>query len=434
MHGFQELFDLGALAVVDVVEEIVMSRQGYAAPALTVKGVAGGEQYTYDRGLMKYRDPVVSVSPVGPKGNFHGTRNNAWNNANDSTRGCASRESTSLLVRENPTPLPTHILKDPPSNTAFLIKNISGSSYLGTGQNAGTSSTLNMCISFFLRKLDGSVITTSDVIVWCGNASSDWTTNRAGATQIQHVVNGWYRVWAIVPFNGASTTVQQGFKMAPNTAFFVEMPQHERTNSSNVPSEPIRTLDNTDRTREQRVLEVFLRGGTSNMKHLPHGALAVSFVPDYDYNQHEVSQLVGYGTTETSHALILSETSQRLAFWTRNASSTVNFMTAERLGAYAKHTPIGACGMWGMRGSNGEYYLAVNGKKEDVVTSVVAVPSLTSARLLIGGRLDGSDVASAPAQGRIRAAAIFDNKPERAGCNLISKVMQELAEDFWPWS
>lgn len=433
----QRLFDYGALFVVDVLANIVLSKTKDKI-TLNWKGGATDSFCSYDRRIEKYVEQTAANKHLR-YGCFQATRTNFWNTGNDDTRGCASRESTTFVVRENIAAPSHHILKNPPSGRSFSVQNTHGSSWMGTGQNAGQSATTNMWLSFFVRKVDGSAVTSADVIVWFGTAASDWTTNLAGPTSYQSWGNGWYRIYAMTPFIGVTTTVQQGLKIAPGVKLFLELPQHERTNTTQAPTDPIITNSTTDRVRDQTVLEVMMNSGLTL---LCNGAMAVGFVPELDSDKHGTAVLAYYGVPDGNGfmRIYLSSSEQRLVFQTAQGAQTETFCEADKLGAFSRGTAIGACAQW-RRYSELHYELepqsifAVNGKIEEKVNSISSAQIVTGVapRFMIGGLLNTVDVASLQADSRIRFAAFFNKVPGHAGCADISNIMKELTESSWPW-
>lgn len=432
----QFLFNHGAYAVVDVPARQILSRSGKVTS--TTYGTFTDNWFSYNRGIGRFE--AHSALEIAKDGAFQSTRTNFWNNGGATDRGFLSVEAGGEITKANPAAETDHIRASPPSGNAFTIQNTGVTVFRGCGQNAGTSGTNSMIISCWVRKSDHSVVTTSDVRIHCGTASGDWVdgNNRAGATLYEPLRDGWTRISAIVPTDGATTTVAQGIKLAPGLTLTVEFGQHERfITGTPGPTDPIPTdvAGNTDRVRGSVSLDINLRGVQGHAQHLKAGAIAVACSPDRDAIDQTFGQIVQYGIPDTNHGIVLSDSTDRIAGWTRIATVSTAFIDADDLSTFNKHTPIGACFQWGTRGpSTGDYFFAANGLKEGLVTTTTDLPSLSSARFAIGSRLDSSDVISSAADSRILYVAFFDRKPGRANCMLISKWMQDRARDFWEWS
>jgi hypothetical protein len=431
----QDLFNLGAVAVIDVPARTVRSRGGIVT--LAAVGTFTDNWFSYSRASGKFEEQTGLVIPKD--GAFQSTRTNFWNNGGAADRGFLSVEAGGEITKANPAALADHIRAAAPGGNGFTIQNTGVTVKRGCGQNAGTSATSTMILSCIVRKADRSVVAGADVHIHCGAASGDWVdaNNRAGATVYEPIRDGWTRISASVATNGLTTTVAQGLKLAPGLTLLVEFGQHERfITGSPGPTDPIPTdvAANTDRVRGAMIAEAFLRGGTAAGAHYKQGAIAVAMNPDRSAAQQTFGQVVMFGTEATNHGIVLSDSTDRLAWWTRIASVTIAFIDADVLGSFASHKAIGACGMWGFKNGDSEYFFAVNGKKEGIVTSATAHPALDPARFLIGGRADVSNVLSSLADARVRYVALFDKKPGRTACLKISKRMEQYAKEFYPWT
>jgi hypothetical protein len=428
-----DLFDLGALAVMDLPARKLMSRCG---ASWTLKGGFTDAYYTYDPYTGKYE--LQASAKLARDGALFSSRTNFWNNGGANDRGFLSVEAGGNIVKANPAAPADHIRADAPSGNAFTIQNTHATDKRGCGQNAGTSGTNSMVLSAFVKKVGGGAITTADVHWHMGTASGDWVdaNNRCGATKVERFKGDWYRVSAVAPTDGATTSVAQGLKIAAGLTLYVEFGQHERFVTGHPgPTDPIATdvSGNTDRVRNQLVIEAFLGGGGGGVKHFKAGGLALAFLPELPNASQIFGALMQFGDANDHHSLTLSDSSDGIGMQSQVGGVSQAFAVGPA-GGYTGHKPMGAAMMWGRNGGSGsEYFLAINGKGEGIITAVTSQPALNPARLFIGGRLDGTDVASSGANARILYAAILDKKIGRQNCCLISKRLQQYAKEFYLW-
>lgn len=429
----QQLFRLGARAVMDMPARKLWSRCG---ATFTLKGGFTDDYYQYNPATEQFERQTAAAVPRD--GAYFASRTNFWNNGGANDRGFLSVEAGGNIVKANPAPAAGHIRSDPPSGNAFTIQNTHGSAKRGCGQNAGTSSTNSMVVSAFVKKVGGGAITNADVHWHVGTASGDWVdgNNRCGTTQVEAFKNDWYRVWATLPTDGATTTVAQGLKIAAGLTLYVEFGQHERyITGTPGPTDPIPTdvSGNTDRVRNQMVLELFLAGAT-DVKHGGSGGLLVAFTPERTAGTQIFGALMQFGSATDHHSITLSDSSDRVAMQCQVGGVSVAFVAANLLGAYNAHKAIGAAMMWGKRGASSEYFFSVNGLGEGVITNVTSHPNLSAARLFVGGRLDGSDVASSGANARIAYAAFLSKKVNRQDLCKMSMLLQKRMKELSPWA
>lgn len=431
---FNRLFQFGAHAVVDVPRGIVRSRGG--AATLALKGAGSYQHFEYVRSDAGGRYSLYGIDKQDADGWFGSERTNYWNNGHQDNRGFDSTDIGGIVVETLAPPSPSDHIRN--VGLGAVMRLVNPSAFAGyAGQAAAVSNTLSMVLSFWVRRPDKGTVNASTCVVFMAD-STDWYDaggNKAGATQYEKHANGWYRVWAVVPPRADTNNRAQGLAVNGGVTLYVDLPQHERFSSSTPgPTEPIYTDSTADRARVQHVLECFLRGAAGHGPHLQAGAIAIACSPERSAAEHTFGQLLLYGDTDTNHGFILSDSEDRFSGWTRIATVTESFINAGDPGAFARHTPIGACYQWGMNGpGTGDYFLAAQGVRGGRVTAEFDLPALAAARLLVGGRLDGSDVASSAANARILLVAFFPRRPGPQACMKISRYMQEQAKAYWRW-
>lgn len=431
---FKYLFDLGAIAAVHVPNGLVVSKGGKAT--LQLKGTGSYDRYHFDRtsGPGQYRKTGGDL--VDKDGWYGSDRTNYWNLVTLNLRGFTSLEAGATVQNEVFVPNDWIIgnLGSGYGPDAFRVVN-GGVGFRGAGQSAVVSDTFSMVLSFWVRKPDKSTVSGTDCYVHMSDSAVWSDPNIAGATHYEKFRDGWYRVWAVVPPCSSTAARVQGIKVAQGGSVYLDLPQHERFGASTPgPTEPIMTDSSADRARVQYVLECFLRGAAGHGPHLQAGAIAIACSPERAAVEQTFGQLLLYGDTDTNHGIVASDTSDRLAAWTRIATVSTAFIDADDPGAFAHHTPIGACFQWGQAGPGvGDYFAAANGVRAGWIQSAPALPALATARLLIGGRLSAVDVASSAANARVMIAAIFGRKPGHQACMKISRWMQEKAQNYWRW-
>lgn len=431
---FKYLFDLGAIAVVHVPNGLVVSKGGKATLQLKGSGSYDHFQYLRSVGKGQYYKVAGAITVPDLDGWFGSDRTNYWNLTNPDNRGFTSLETGVAVDLSDVVKPSDHIQASGYSIAPKLVN--SGVTALGAGQSGAVSDSLSMVLSFWIRKPDQGPVSGADCHVHMSD-STDWTDpNIAGTTQYEKFAHGWHRVWAVVPACSSTASRVQGLKVAAGVTIYYDLPQHERFSASTPgPTEPIYVGDSTDRARAQHVLEVFLRGAAGHGPHLQAGAIAIACNPDRDAAAQTFGQMLLYGDTDTNHGIHLSDSTDRLAGWTRIATVTEAFIDADGLGAFPRHTPIGACHQWGQAGPGaGDFFFAAQGVRGGRVTSAADLPALAAARLLVGGRLSGVDVASSAANARILLVAIFARKPGPQACMKISRFMEQKAKAYWRWS
>lgn len=431
---YDDLFKLGALAILDMPAKKILSPNGVVTQV--AKGAVTDQFYAYNLYTRKFE---LATSPfVGRGGVFQTSRVNSWNNGGANDRGFLSVEAGGEITKANPAAPADHLRDAPPGGNAFTIQNTGVTVKRGCGQNAGTSTTLNMYLSAWVKKVGGGTLDATDVHVHMGAGSGDWVdaNNRCGATRFERFRDDWYRISATAPSDGLSTTVAQGIKIKQGLTLYVEFGQHERYSTSTPgATDPIPTdvAANTDRTREQAVLEVFVNGGTTPGRHAKGGAIAMALVPDRAAVDQTFGSLLQFGDVNTKHELALSADNDTVSYVATIGGAAEASILASGLGAYPAHKPIGVCAFWGARAGSSEYFLAANGIGEGIIASADDHPGLDPARINVGGRLDGSDVASNAANAAIYLAVLFDKKMTRQEACYVSRLMERRAKELSPW-
>ena len=429
------LFKLGARAILDMPAKRIFSRNGVARQV--AKGAVVDQFYHYDHRTQKFE---LATSPFVPRdGAFQTNRVNTWNNGGADDRGFLSVEAGGEITKANPAAPVGHIRgADTPSGNAFTIQNTGATVKRGCGQNAGQSATLSMFISCWVKKVGGGALTSADVHVHMGTASGDWVdaNNRCGTTRFERFRDDWYRISATAPTIGVTTTVAQGIKVAIGTTLYVEFGQHERYSTSTPgATDPIPTdvAANTDRERAQVVLEAFLHGGTTAAKHPKCGAMAICFIPERLQVEQTFGSLLQWGSTTDKHELALSADNDTISYVATIGSSAEASILCTEMGVWAEKQAIGVVAFWGGKGGLTEYFAAANGVSGGVITAADAHPALDPARVNVGGRLDGSDVASNAANARIMYAVLFDRKLTQQEACQVSKLLELRAKEYYLW-